>query len=135
MIKRLIRLPAKLEAIQEAVAFVEELLEEHRVPQNVIMQIAVAVDELFCNVASYSGAFNVILDLEVDPAKRCMRMCISDDGIPFDPLQKEDPDITLSAEERQIGGLGVFIVKQTMDQVSYAHVDGRNMLTIVKRWD
>ena len=55
-----------------------------------------------------------------------------DSGIPFDPLAKEDADITLSAEERNIGGLGIFMVKQSMDEVNYEYMDGKNVLTIRK---
>ena len=58
----------------------------------------------------------------------------ADNGRPYDPTQKEDPDVTLSAEERGIGGLGIFMVKQMMDEVAYSYQDGRNILTLEKRW-
>ena len=56
-----------------------------------------------------------------------------DSGMPFDPLKKEDPDVTLPAEEREIGGLGIYMTKQAMDEVSYEYKDGQNILTLVKK--
>ena len=67
------------------------------------------------------------------PEKQKMQICVVDEGVPFDPLAKEDPDVTLSAEERQIGGLGIFLVKKTMDGMAYRREDGKNILTIRKK--
>ena len=62
-----------------------------------------------------------------------MTFRMSDKGIPFDPLKKTDPDLSLTAEEREIGGLGIFITKKTMDSVEYAYENGENILTMIKK--
>ena len=72
------------------------------------------------------------LGIGFDEEKRAITFCMRDKGIPFDPLQKPDPDITLSAEEREIGGLGIFITKKTMNSVTYAYENGENILTMIK---
>jgi anti-sigma regulatory factor (Ser/Thr protein kinase) len=98
--------------------------------------ICVAIEEVFVNVASYAygeGSGDAILDIGFDEASRDVTFRLMDQGIPFDPLQKPDPDITLSVEERQVGGLGIFIVKKTMDTVHYAYEDGKNILTMIKK--
>jgi anti-sigma regulatory factor (Ser/Thr protein kinase) len=91
---------------------------------------------VFVNVASYAygeGSGGVTLDIGFDKVNRNVTFRLIDQGIPFDPLQKADPDITLSIEERQIGGLGIFIVKKTMDTVHYAYENGKNILTMIKK--
>ena len=99
------------------------------------MQINVAIDELFGNIAKYAytdgnGLAAVKVDVQDDP--RAAVITFVDSGIPYDPLKKTDPDITLSAEERQIGGLGIFMVKKIMDEIAYEYDDGQNVLTIKK---
>jgi anti-sigma regulatory factor (Ser/Thr protein kinase) len=73
------------------------------------------------------------LGIGFDAESREITFRMADKGIPFDPLKKPDPDITLSAEEREIGGLGIFITKKTMDTVTYAYENGENVLTMTKR--
>jgi anti-sigma regulatory factor (Ser/Thr protein kinase) len=73
------------------------------------------------------------LGIEFNPESREITFRMTDKGTPFDPLKKPDPDITLSAEEREIGGLGIFITKKTMDSVYYAYENGENILTMIKR--
>ena len=73
------------------------------------------------------------LSIAFNPESREVTFRMADKGIPFDPLKKPDPDITLSAEEREIGGLGIFITKKTMDTVSYAYENGENVLTMTKK--
>jgi anti-sigma regulatory factor (Ser/Thr protein kinase) len=101
------------------------------------MQIDVAVDELFGNIARYAypeGAGRATVRIEPDPERQEVSITFLDRGIPYDPLQKEDPDVTLSAEERKIGGLGIYIVKKSMDAVSYRYEDGQNILCILKKY-
>lgn len=119
----------------EVSSYVEDWLEEHDCPMKAAMQISVALEEIFVNVAHYAypnppGQ----LDIGLDCADNTVTMQFIDSGTPFDPLAKEDPDVTLSVEERRIGGLGIFMVKKTMDHVSYEYKDGKNMLTIVKKF-
>jgi len=113
--------------------YVETWLEEHDCPMKVAMQITVALEEVFVNVAHYAypnppGE----LDIGLDATDGVITICFIDSGIPFDPLAKADPDITLSADERKIGGLGIYMVKKTMDDVTYEFKDGKNILTLKK---
>ena len=100
------------------------------------MAICVAIEEVFVNVAHYAygdGEGDMTLGIGFDEASRSITFRMTDKGIPFDPLQKPDPDITLPAEEREIGGLGIFITKKTMDAVTYAYENGENILTMIKK--
>jgi anti-sigma regulatory factor (Ser/Thr protein kinase) len=100
------------------------------------MSVCVAIEEVFVNVAHYAygeGEGDADLRISYEEDTRTFTFCMADKGVPFDPLQKPDPDITLSAEERQIGGLGIFITKKTMDAVAYAYENGENVLTMVKK--
>lgn len=131
-----ITLDATRENAPSISAFVEEELERLECPMKTLAQINIAVDELACNVISYAypnstGQIGVSLE---SPQPQTVAITFEDSGVPYNPLEKPDPDITLSAEERKIGGLGIFIVKKTMDDVIYKHEDGKNILTIVKKW-
>lgn len=115
--------------------FVEAELEALDAGFKIIAQINVAIDEVFSNIASYAYGNSegmATVRLEYDEASRQVSITFTDNGIAYDPLQKEDPDTSLSAEERPIGGLGIFMVKKIMDAVHYEYVDGCNVLTIVK---
>lgn len=127
--------PAKDEALNDVLAFAEEELEKAECPMKAVMPITVALEEVFVNVAHYaypdsSGEVNLAIDFDIE--SRTMTFIMTDSGIPFDPLAKPDPDITLSAEERQIGDLGIFMMKTTMDDVNYAYTGGKNVLTMKK---
>lgn len=126
---------ATIQDITTVTDFVEAELEKIDCPMKIVMQINVAIDELFSNIVRYgypdkSGPITVKFILHDDPKTVYIRF--EDEGIPYNPLTKEDPDITLSAEERSIGGLGVYVVKKTMDDVKYKYEDGKNILTIKK---
>ena len=98
--------------------------------------VCVAIEEVFVNVANYAysgGGGDVTLEINFDEAKREVTFRLIDRGIPFNPLEKPDPDIGLSVEERPVGGLGIFIVKKTMDTVGYAYEDVKNILTMMKK--
>jgi sigma-B regulation protein RsbU (phosphoserine phosphatase) len=127
--------PAKTESLNEVLGFVEETLEGFACPMNVQMAICVAMEEVFVNIAHYAytdGVGDMTLLIGFDENSRTVTFRMTDKGIPFDPLQKPDPDITLSAEEREIGGLGIFITKNTMDSVTYAYENGENILSMIK---
>ncbi len=99
------------------------------------MQIDVAVEEIFVNIANYAygtGEGPATVRINVDNQNKIVDITFIDNGVPYDPLAKEDPDITLSAQERQIGGLGIFMVKKSMDDVTYEYRDGHNILTLKK---
>ena len=128
-------LEAKVANLQQVLDFVDENLTSMRCPMKILMQIDVAVEEIFVNVASYAytpdtGSVTIRMDLQEKP--RAVVITFIDSGIPYNPLAKEDPDVTLSAEERQIGGLGIYMVKQSMDNVTYRFSDGKNILTLEK---
>ena len=130
-----ITLQAKVENIRQVVAFVEEKLEAMGCAMKAQMQLSIAVDELFTNIACYAyapGSGMATVRVEAISGGRQARITFIDQGVPYNPLKKEDPDITLSAEERPIGGLGVFMVKKTMDEMDYRFENGNNILTIVK---
>jgi sigma-B regulation protein RsbU (phosphoserine phosphatase) len=127
---------AKTEALLDVLAFVEEQLEKHECPMKIQTAICVAIEEVFVNVAHYAygdGEGDVTFTIDFEEETRNITFKMADKGIPFNPLNKPDPDITLSAEEREIGGLGIFITKKTMDLVTYAYEKGENILTMVKK--
>ncbi|MBQ8946250.1 MAG: ATP-binding protein [Lachnospiraceae bacterium] len=131
---------AKLDNLNEVLAFADEILEEAGCSMKDQTAIDIALEEMFVNIVSYaytdSGVpeseqtAEVIMDVSGDPAS--VSITLIDGGIPFDPLAKEDPDTTLSAEERQIGGLGIYMVKQTMNRVEYRREDNKNIFTMEK---
>ena len=128
--------PAKTEALSDVLGFVEQTLEEFACPMKIQMAVCVAIEEVFVNVAHYAypnSEGSMSLGIGFDEESRTVTFCMTDRGVPFDPLKKPDPDITLSAEERDIGGLGIFITKKTMDQVTYAYENGENILTMIKK--
>lgn len=128
--------PAAEEAVPEVIAFVEAELEKADCPMKAQTAICVAIEEVFVNIAHYAypnGAGSAEIAIGVDQASRIATFIISDAGVPFNPLEKPDPDITKTAEEREVGGLGIFIVKRTMDTVHYARVQNENRLTMTKK--
>ena len=126
---------ADINRLDEVLSFVDALLEQAECPPKIQMQIDIAVEEIFVNIAHYAYAGDVgeaviTADVTGDPA--CAVIGFADSGSRFDPLARPDPDITLSADERQIGGLGIFMVKKSMDEVAYRYENGQNILTIRK---
>ena len=113
-------------------AFVEGILAHMESSVKSQMQINIAIDEIYSNIVKFSGATFVTLIVEVRKATSTVKLTFIDNGKPYDPLKNKDPDITLSAEEREIGGLGIFIVKKTMDSVCYRRNGDNNELAITK---
>ncbi len=116
--------------------FVDKRLEQIECPMKAQMQIDVALEEIFINIANYAyqpgkGPATVRVDVTDDPLT--VTITFVDHGIPYDPLAKEDPDVTLPADQRQIGGLGIFMTKKLMDDVVYEYKDGSNILRLVKK--
>ena len=128
--------PAKVDALNDVLGYVEQTLESFDCSMKIQMAICVAIEEVFVNVALYAyggGRGDMCLGIGFDEESRTVTFRMTDKGVPFDPLKKPDPDITLSAEEREIGGLGIFITKKTMDTVSYGYENGENVLTMTKK--
>lgn len=126
---------AVVENISEVTEFVTQQLETLNCTPKVLAQIAIAIDELFSNIARYAynpevGPATVRVEVLENPL--AVSVTFIDMGKPYDPLAKEDPDVTLSAEERGIGGLGIYMVKKSMDGVVYEYKDGQNILKITK---
>jgi uncharacterized protein (TIGR02172 family) len=133
--KNELEIEAVSENLAEVLSFLEEHLETAVCPPKARMQIQLAVEEIFVNIASYAyqpetGKATVRVEVSGDPVG--VTITFVDHGVPYDPLAKEDPNITLSAGEREVGGLGIFLTKKLMDDVAYAYKDGRNILTLKK---
>ena len=132
-----ITVKAEIDNIHKVTEFVESILEGADCPAKVCIQISLCVDELFSNIAHYSypdreGDATVAVEVRNDEKTAEITFC--DSGIPYNPLEKEDPDTTLSADERPIGGLGIFLVKKNVDDIIYEYRDGKNVLKIRKNW-
>ena len=127
---------AKLDNLAQVLQFVDSRLEEADCPIGMQMKIDVAVEELFVNIASYAyapGSGSATVRMEVEENPKTVVIVFMDRGVPYDPLAKDDPDVTLSLNDREIGGLGIFMVKKSMDDMVYAYENGQNVLTIRKR--
>ena len=126
---------ATLENITAVTDFVNGQLEDYDCPLKAQMQIDIAIDELFSNIARYAydpetGPATVQVEVQEDPM--AVIITFIDHGKPYDPLSGKDPDLTIPLEERKEGGLGVFLVKKVMDDVRYEYKEGRNILRIKK---
>ena len=128
--------PARIDALSDVLGFVDQMLESYECPMKIQTAICVAIEEVFVNVAHYAygdGEGDMTLGISFDEESRNITFRMTDKGTPFDPLQKPDPDITLSAEDREIGGLGIFIAKKTMDTLTYTYENSENILTMIKK--
>ena len=126
---------AKTENLNTVLDFVNRQLDQYESSMKIRMQLDVAVEELFVNIAHYAydnEMGKATIQVEVNKEPLSVIITFIDQGKPYDPLAKPDPDITLPAEERPIGGLGIFMVKKSMDNVKYEYKDGSNILTIEK---
>lgn len=126
---------AKKTNLDAVLSFIDEQLGEAECSKKTRMTIDVAVEELFVNISSYAYDPKIgtaVVQVSVHNEPLSVEITFIDNGKPYDPLAKPDPDVTLDAEHRQIGGLGIFMVKKSMDDVQYEYKDGRNILTIKK---
>ena len=127
---------ATVENIGTVTDFVNEQLEALDCPMKAQMQIDIAIDELFGNIAHYAyhpEVGNATVRVEVTEEPLAVIVTFIDKGMPYDPLRAAEPDITLSAEERNLGGLGIYMVKRSMDEITYEYKDGKNILSIKKK--
>lgn len=129
---RKLQVAPSLDSLPQISEFLDAFLQAHDVPKKTTAQLQVAADELFSNIARYSGATVAVVGCEMAEQKIVLRFW--DDGQPYDPTQQPEPDTKLSAEERDLGGLGIYMVRKTMDQVFYQHVEGLNLVTVEKSW-
>lgn len=127
---------ASVNELEQVQSFVRQELEKYGCSEAVAMQLEMAVEEIFVNIAHYaynpkgSGTVTISCGLQEDLMQVVIQFL--DKGTPYNPLEKQDPDVTLDAGEREIGGLGIFMVKKSMDQVDYTYENGKNILTIHK---
>lgn len=131
-----LRIEASIQKLGDVLTFVDQTLEELDCPMKAQMQLDIAVEEIFVNIANYAyapGTGDALIRIECGDEDRVVHITFIDSGVPYDPLAKEDPDITLSAEERQIGGLGIFMVKKNVDEMTYVYEGGENRLTLHKK--
>ena len=136
---------ALISNLNQVISFVEEELESLGCSMKQQMQITLAVEEIYVNIAHYaygktdeagqiipdSGSGRMSLSLGADNG--LVTLVFQDGGVPYNPLERKDPDISLSAEDREIGGLGIFMAKKSMDNMKYEYRDGKNILTLEKR--
>jgi anti-sigma regulatory factor (Ser/Thr protein kinase) len=126
---------ATIDNIQTVTDFVDEQLELFECPMKAQMQINIAIDEIFGNIAHYAykpndGSATVRVEVLKEPLS--VIITFIDNGKPYDPLKTKEPDITLSVDDREVGGLGIYMVKNLMDEIIYEYKDGKNILTIKK---
>ena len=128
---------ATIDSLDIILEKLEEMLDEREISPKSMMQMHVAIEELFVNIAHYAypedapGKADIDMDIDSD---NVVTMVFRDSGQPYNPLAKEDPDVTLSAEERDIGGLGIFMAKKSLDSMEYEYVNNQNVLTIKKKF-
>ena len=130
-----ISINAKRENLDDVLAVLDSLLEEAECPMKTQMTIDIAVEEIYINIASYAypdSEGKADIEFQVTPEKVFVAR-FEDTGIPYNPLLKPDPDVTLSADERQVGGLGIYMVKKSMDKMEYERTDGKNILKLFKK--
>ena len=127
-------LPNDVQEVPRLAAFVEDICEVAGIDMGTTMKMNLAIEEAVVNVMNYAYPSGVKGEVRIEAGVRegYVEFVISDDGTPFNPTEVEDADTTLSAEERQIGGLGIFLVKHIMDIVEYKYVNGQNVLTLRK---
>ena len=124
---------ATRENVEVVTEFIDKQLSDRNVERRLIAKTNVAIDELYSNIAQYAyDGVKGKITVQVGLSDSSFSITFIDSGKPFNPLEKEDPDVSLGAEDRGIGGLGIFIVKNTMDDVHYEYTDNKNILTIVK---
>lgn len=129
--KKCIMAKARVEEIEKVSAFAKRLLDQEDLDERMKGRFLVSLDELFSNVAFYSKAENVRIEYIREEGR--ISFCILDDGAQYDPTKAEEPDTALGAEERDVGGLGIHIVRNLMDEMVYEYRDGWNITTITKK--
>ena len=131
-----ITVDATIENMNTVTAFVDDFLDQIACPMKSRIQINIVIDEIFGNICHYAykdSVGTVTVRVESGNTPKAVFLTFTDNGIPYNPLETEDPDITLSSEERKIGGLGIYLVKKNMDEMKYEYVNQQNRLWMEKR--
>ena len=126
---------AVIDNLEAVNLFVHKSIKQFEVSKRTLMQLDLIVEEIFVNVASYAyapntGSVKILIEAKEEPLT--VSLTFIDSGVPYNPLEKSDPDVNLSVDDRQIGGLGIFLTKNFVDDISYQFLDGRNILKIEK---
>lgn len=119
-----------METVSQIAAFVEEEMEKLEISPKISMKLMIAVDEIYSNIIRYSGASEATIKIE--KTEKELHLWFIDNGKPYNPLDAEEPDITISSEDRKIGGLGIFMVRKMLNNVEYKYIDGKNILKLTK---
>ena len=132
-----ITLTNDIQQVPQLADFVDMVCEEVGMDMEVAIQMNLAMEEAVVNVMSYAYPADTVGDVTIEAVTIAdqLQFTITDSGIPFDPTTKDEVDTTLSAEERPIGGLGIHLVRQLMDSINYERIDGKNVLTLRKKFD
>ena len=132
-----LKVAATKESLEVVTAFLDQVLDMSDCPLKTRLQIDLALEEMYINIANYAyapGTGDMELQAGFNDEGNEVILILKDQGIPYDPLAKADPDVSLPADKRKIGGLGIFLVKKTMDSMSYVRQDGYNIVTMTKRF-
>ena len=131
-----VTVPAQTEQLGQLTELLHQQLEGTSCPSKTVLALELVLEEAFVNIATHAytqAGGRVSFSCQVDKQLGLVTLCFKDQGVPFDPLIRLEPDITLSAAERPIGGLGIYLIKKTMDKCNYAYNQGYNILTLTKR--
>ena len=131
---QIIKITNRLEEVPQMMASIEDICTEEGIDEMTILGINLALEEAVVNVVNYAYPEGTVgdIEMEVNADEKAITFILRDHGKPFDPTAAKEVDITLSAEERQIGGLGIHLIRNYMDEVKYDYCDGQNVLTLVK---
>ena len=131
---QIIKITNRLEEVPQMMASIEDICTEEGIDEMTILGINLALEEAVVNVVNYAYPEGTVgdIEMEVNADAKAITFILRDHGKPFDPTAAKEVDITLSAEERQIGGLGIHLIRNYMDEVKYDYCDGQNVLTLVK---
>lgn len=124
------KIKPSIETINQVTEYFESELNKFEVPSKIIMKLLVAVDEIYSNIIRYSNANETVIKISKNENE--LNFEFIDDGIPYNPLEAKEPDVTASADEREIGGLGIFMVKKILDKIDYSYLEGKNILKLTK---
>ena len=130
------QIPAKVELIDQMINPIISSLEEIAIEHKKVYQVTLALEEIFANIAKYAYPSNdgmIDISYEISEDKKQLKIVIRDKGIAFNPLAKEDPDLDASVAERKIGGLGIYIVKNIIDDIKYQRINNENVLELIKQ--
>ncbi len=122
------RVDISIDNVSTLTEYIENTLSEADVPMGAIMKMNIALDEIYSNIVKFSGGSYA--DINCYAENNTAYLIFEDDGVAYNPLETKDPDTSLSAEDRSIGGLGIFMVKKSMTSMDYEYKDGKNILSL-----